>query len=298
MHLGGVPDAGVDPAQRRHQRPVLAGWHRRHPAAARVGRRGDRDAGAGMLRVPGHRVVGVGVEPGMNLVAQGVVRALPRVVLVQGVGDHAPLDGMQLHPARHHVGPGMQGCKVGGQPIRVHQPVRVGGQQHAFRSRQGGGGLHGEPARDAGIGLLGRQRALDDMEARAGVQRHRPRSVRRAVRAVIDEEQDMVEARATLGIQRLQAWDDPVGFVTGRNGGDGRRAAVHARMTCYSFVSCVSLGQKIERPRPVLPRPFHCRTVTPSDERCLRPAHRQDGHPGHGGGLSDLTMRHWITSFR
>ena len=100
MHLGGMPDAGAGAPQGRHERPILARWHVGDARGPAIGRHGHGDAGTGVLGVARQGVGRVGVKPGMDLIAQLVVGAFPRVVLMQAGRDLAPLDRVELLVSR------------------------------------------------------------------------------------------------------------------------------------------------------------------------------------------------------
>ena len=227
-----MADRGVHPAQSRDQRTVLSGRHGRDAATPPIGSRRHRDAGAGMLGVARHRVMWVGVEPGVDLVAQCVVRAFLRIVLVQLGRNAPPIDRVQFYPARHDfyaLGERGQVCR---QPRFVHQAISIRRQQDAIRPGEPRRFGHGEPAGHAGIGIHRRKVSFEHVQSRAGVQPHGAGQRRRGIGAVIGQQHDVIGRRADLPGQSLQAAHDAIFLVPRRDRHHCRRSRAVPHAGC------------------------------------------------------------------
>ena len=152
----------------------------------------------------------------------------------------------------------------------------------------------------ARISLVRRQVAFDDVQLGLGMQ---PRAVGgrdSAIRAVVQEQNDMIGPRRRRGAKRFKAWTDPIGFVTGGDGDDDGAGMLHGgnHARCPAKFLHMFSGHLETQKAPVETGAFPLPDGHAVGPGVLAGSASRGEHPGDKGGLSDLTMRHWITSFQ
>ena len=166
---------------------------------------------------------GVRVQDAGDTVQLICVLDFQLVVLVQVKRDLQGVHRIDDRAAADHVGALCEGVQVRCQPVRRHAAVGVGGHDDAARVREHRGLRHGQAAGVAGVCLGGAETVFEDMQAAGQGVPQGAGDVRRAVRAVVDQQQDVGFGGTLLEGERAQAIADQGCFIFDGNGDDDLR---------------------------------------------------------------------------
>ena len=196
-----MTDPGVDAPQAFDQRAVLAGGHVGRAPGFRESLGAHGDAGARFLLVPRPGIGWVRVQQSQNFIEHAQQKNLAEVVESQTGADACLVLRVDIGRATHHIRPAREFAKVFFQPIRRRHGVGIRGEEDALWPGESGGMVQRQAAGLAGGGKSAAERALHDMQARqmptGGLT-----DLQRAVRAVVQQQQDMVE-RDALARERM-----------------------------------------------------------------------------------------------